>query len=110
MVKNFSLVLVMAFALVLAGGVNQRAEAAEVFVGHYSDGTAVNLLTHTVVIRSYRPYTFNCRIRAGSSYLDYAFYPVNGSPYYRNSEGYEGFVNDASPVANNIYHYVVNHF
>ena len=111
MVKKFSLMVVMAVALFLAGGVNQRAEAAEVYVGNYSDGSAVYLLTNSVAIRSYRPYTFNCRVRAGYDYLNYAFFAVNGSPYYRNSEGYEGYVyGGQSPVAANIYRYVVNNY
>ena len=109
MVKRFFSAMILATALVLAG--NVQAEAGEVWVGNYSDGSSVYLLTHTVSIQSYRPYTFYCTVRAGRDYLDYHFYPVNGSPYYRNSEGYEGYVNGgASPVASNIYRYVVNHW
>ena len=90
---------------------NGKVDAAEVYVGSYSDGTSVYLLTNTVLIRNYRPYSFNCRVRAGYDLLSYNFYPVNGSPYYRNSEGYEGYVNGgASPVALNIYRYVVNNY
>lgn len=111
MLKKFSMLMILAVALVVAGGLNQRTEAAEVFVGHYSDGSPVYLLTETVVIRSYRPYSFNCRVRTGYDYLNYSFFPYNGSPFYRNSEGYEGYVNGgSSPVASNIYHYVVNHW
>ena len=110
MVKKIFSVMILAAALILVSGQSQ-AEAAEVYVGSYSDGSAVYLLTHTIVIKSYRPYTFNCRVRAGYDYLDYYFFPVNGSPYYRNSEGYEGYVNGgASPVASNIYRYVVNNW
>ena len=109
MVKKIFSVIILAAVLIFVSGQSQ-AEAAEVYVGNYSDGSAVYLLTNTVVIKNYRPYTFNCRVRAGYDYLDYYFFPRNGSPYYRNSEGYEGFVNQYSPVADSIYSYVVNHF
>ena len=110
MVKKIFSVMILAAALILVGAQNQ-AEAGEVYMGNYSDGSSVYLLTHTVSIRSYSPYSFTCRVRAGYDYLNYNFYPRNGSPYYRNSEGYEGYVNGgASPVASNIYRYVVNNW
>ncbi len=110
MVKKIFSVMILVAALILVSGQSQ-ADAAEVYVGNYSDGSSVYLLTHTIVIKSYRPYTFNCRVRAGYDYLDYYFFPRNGSPYYRNSEGYEGYANGgASPVAANIYRYVVNNW
>lgn len=111
MVKKFSMMIVLAAMLIFVGSFNNQVEAREVYVGNYSDGSAVYLLTETVVIRNYRPYSFNCRVRAGYDYLNYNFFPVNGSPYYRNSEGYEGYVNGGqSPVASNIYRYVVNNY
>ena len=68
-------------------------------------------MTHTVSLNSRNPYSFNCRVRAGWDYLNYSFYPYNGSPYYRNSEGYSGYVHGGqSPVAANIYRYVVNNW
>lgn len=109
MMKKFFAAMILAFALVVAGQTN--VEAGEVYVGNYSDGSAVYLLTDTVSIQSYSPYRFTCRVRAGYDYLNYSFYPYNGSPYYRNSEGYSGYVNGgASPVASSIYRYVVNNF
>lgn len=111
MTRKIFVAMILAFALVVAGGQSSKAEAAEVYVGNYSDGSAVYLLTNTIVIRSYNPYSFNCRVRAGRDYLDYSFYPYNGSPYYRNSEGYSGYVNGGqSPVASNIYRYVVRNY
>lgn len=111
MTRKIFVAMALAFALVIAGGHSSKADAAQVFMGHYSDGSAVYLLTNTVVIRSYNPYNFNCRVRAGGSYLDYHFYPRGGSPYYRNNEGYSGYVfGGASPVAANIYTYVVNNY
>ena len=108
--KKILSVMFLAVALIFVSGQTQ-AEAGEVYVGSYSDGSAVYLLTHTVNIRSYSPYTFTCQVRAGYDYLNYSFYPVNGAPYYRNSEGYSGYVNGGqSPVASNIYRYVVNHW
>lgn len=111
MAKKIFATMILTFALVIAGGQPSTAEAREVYVGNYSDGSAVYLLTNTVVIRSYNPYTFNCRVRAGRDYLDYRFYPRGGSPYYRNSEGYSGYVfGGASPVAASIYRFVVNNY
>lgn len=111
MLKKIFATVLLAAVLVIAGGQDNRAEAGERYVGSYSDGTSVYLLTHTVNIRSYSPYSFTCSVRAGYDYLNYSFYPVNGSPYYRNSEGYEGYVNGgASPVAENIYRFVVNNY
>lgn len=110
MTKKLFAAMILAFALVVAGQTS-TAQAEEVYVGSYSDGTSVYLLTETVNISSYRPYRFTCTVRTGSDYLEYSFYPSNGSPYYRNSEGYEGYVNGgASPVASNIYRYVINNF
>ena len=109
MIKRFSLMMLLAVALLFISSQNNQAEASEVYVGSYSDGTSVYLLTETVNIRSRSPYNFTCRVRAGYDYLSYSFYPYNGSPYYRNSEGYEGYVNGGqSPVASSIYRYVVN--
>ena len=111
MAKKFFAAMILAIAIIIASGQTYAASAAEVYVGNYSDGTAVYLMTNTVVIRSWQPCRFGCRVRAGNDYLTYDFYPVNGSPYYSNSEGYAGYVNGGqSPVASNIYRYVVNHF
>ena len=110
MVKKFSLMIALAAMLIFVGG-NTQAEAAEVYVGNYSDGSAVYLLTHTISINSRSPYNFSCQVRAGYDYLGYSFYPYNGSPYYRNSEGYSGYVfGGQSPVASSIYRYVVNNW
>ena len=111
MIKKLSMLMILAVALIVSGGLNQKVEAYEVYVGNYSDGSPVYLLTHTIVIRSYNPYSFNCRVRAGYDYLDYNFYPSNGSPCYRNSEGYSGYVfGGQSPVAANIYRYVTSNY
>lgn len=111
MFKKIISIMTLSLALIFISGQNTQAEAGQVWVGNYSDGSSVYLLTHTVNIISYRPYTFTCTVRAGRDYLDYRFYPVNGSPYYRNSEGYEGYVNGGqSPVASSIYRYVVNNW
>lgn len=109
--RKIFVAMMLAFALIIAGSQSSTAEAREVYVGNYSDGSAVYLLTNTVVIRSYSPYNFRCRVRAGRDYLDYHFYPSGGSPYYRNSEGYSGYVfGGQSPVAANIYRYVINNY
>ena len=113
MTKKFFVAMMLAVAIVVAVGqiVEGRGGGSEIYVGSYSDGSSVYLLTNTVNIQSYNPYRFTCRVRAGYDYLNYSFYPYNGSPYYRNSEGYEGYVNGGqSPVASNIYRYVVNNY
>ena len=100
MVKKFFAAMIVAFALVVAGQTS-TAEAGEVYVGTYSDGTAVYLLTETIQPLSRGD--FSCKVRAGRDYLTYRFGLRSGSWYYTNSEGYEGWVYDgSSPVAANI--------
>ncbi len=108
MARKIAAMVILAVALIFA---QNPAEAAEVHVGNYSDGTAVYILTESVSIKGRNPYSFTCRVRAGQDYLGYSFFPYNGSPYYRNSEGYEGYVNGGvSPVAANIYRYVLKNW
>ena len=107
--QKFLSVMILAAVLIFVG--NNQAEAREVYVGSYSDGSRVFLLSETVVIKSYSPLRFNCRIRAGYDYLNYQFYPYNGSPYYRNNEGYSGYVFQGnSPVAASIYRFVRDNY
>lgn len=103
----FAVVAAMMFTVVPDG----CAEAESVYMGTYSDGTNAYLLTESVYLKSRNPYTFDCTIVYSGVSLYYSFYPLNGSPYYRNSEGYQGYVfGGQSPVASNIYRYVVNHW
>ena len=100
--KKFLSVMILAMALIFVG--NSQAEAREVYVGSYSDGTTVYLLDDTV---AGGPSSFSCTVRAGSSYLYYDFYMRGGSPYYKNNEGYSGYVyGGQSPVAAAIWEYV----
>ena len=95
MFKKFFAAMVFAAAIVIAGQVS--VEASEVYVGSYSDGTAVYLLTETFI---HGNRGFDCTVRAGRDYLKYNFHLRNSSWYYINSEGYEGWVYDgSSPVA-----------
>ena len=115
MVKKLLSVFMLAALLVICGGQNGKAEAYNpVYVGSYSDGSGVWLMPDTVYISSRSPYSFTCTVHVGSvrgDALNYSFYPYNGSPYYRNSEGYSGYVHGGqSPVAANIYRYVVNNW
>ena len=110
MMKKFFAVFFLAAALVVVGQAT-KAEAAEVYVGSYSDGTAVYLLTQTVTERNYSDSVrYWCTVRAGSDYLDYEFWAGASDSwtwYYRNSEGYSGRVYDgSSPVAAAICNYV----
>ena len=109
MVKKFFAAILLACVLTVAGGA--KADAAEIYMGRYSDGTAVYFLPQSLGIESYSPLRFYCTVRAGRDYLNYNFYPYNGSPYYRNSEGYSGYVfGGESPVAANIYRHVLNNY
>ena len=103
--------MILAFALVIAGGQMSKAEAAEVYVGNYSDGTAVYLLTQTIKERNYsNAVRYWCTVRAGRDYLDYEFWSEASNSwtwYYKKSEGYSGRVHDgSSPVAANICNYI----
>lgn len=111
MVKRLFSVAVLALGLAFSGIAAPTAEAVDYYVGTYSDGTNAFLITESVNILSYRPYTFTCTVKYANTYLHYRFFPRNGSPYYRNNEGYEGYVfGGASPVASNIYRFVVNNY
>ena len=103
MAKKFFAATLLALTLIFVGVQTNTAEAREVYMGSYSDGSAVYLLTETI---SRYSGTITCTVRAGRDYLDYTFFYRNGSPYYRNSEGYQGYVyGGASPVAAAIYNY-----
>ena len=112
MLKNFFAAMILAAALIVVGQTS-TAQASEVYVGTYSDGSAVYLLTET--IRHSNGYI--CTVRAGGDYLDYQFYYVRGlgrTPgywHYSNSEGYSGDVYDgSSPVAAAILNYIQNNY
>ena len=98
--KKVFATLLLVFALFFS---NSQVEAREVFMGNYSDGSAVYLITESI---SRGGGGFSCTVRAGYDYLQYNFFYRNGRPYYRNNEGYHGYVfGGASPVAANIWNY-----
>ncbi|MBR1647895.1 MAG: hypothetical protein IJ685_14155 [Selenomonadaceae bacterium] len=106
--KKFLSVMILAAAIIFVGQ-NNHAAAAEVYVGTYSDGDAVYLLTETI----YHPLrrSYKCTVRAGRSYIDYRFLCNDDHTVwsYTNSEGYRGSVYDgSSPVASNILNYMRN--
>lgn len=107
--KKFLSTMFLAVALVFVGS---QAEAREVYVGTYSDGATVYLLTETIQSKSFRSGTgWACTVRAGRDYLDYSFYLDGQQRYwlYENSEGYSGKVYDgSSPVAAAILNYIRN--
>ena len=107
--KKFFVTMFLAVALVFVGS---QAEAREFYVGTYSDGTDVYILTETVQNKSFRSGNgWACTVRAGRDYLNYSFY-LDGQQRYRlyeNSEGYHGKVYDgSSPVAAAILDYMRN--
>lgn len=86
MLKKFFAVMILAAAMVFVGSQNNFAEAREVYVGNYSDGTAVYLLTETVSMG--RPFgdgspQFTCRVRAGRDYLNYRFFGTGYNAYQK---------------------------
>ena len=113
--KKLLSVMLLAAVLIFVG--NNQAEAREVYVGSYSDGSSVYLLTDTV---NRKPggadYIYTCRVRAGRDYLSYEFWlGRTGSRTvdwaYKNSEGYSGLAYDgSSPVAAAILNYIRNNF
>ncbi len=102
--KKVLATMFLAAALIFVGAQDNTAEAYRVHMGYYSDGNAVYLLTETIAgSRS----NFSCDVVAGYSRLHYNFYYRNGSPYYRNNEGYAAYVfGGQSPVAANIWNFV----
>ena len=111
MVKRFSLMLVLITAFIIING-NNPVEAREVYVGSYSDGTAVYLLDETIKERNYsNSVRYWCTVRAAQDYIDYEFWAGSNSSstwYYKNSEGYSGAVYDgSSPVATAILNHIL---
>ena len=106
--KKFLSVMILAVALLFVGGQDNTAEAYEVYMGSYSDGTAVYLLTESIQqVGGYR--WCGCKVRAGYDYISYSFYHNFGNPTYENSEGYKGYCFDgSSPVAAAIWNYIQN--
>lgn len=111
MIRKFLMACCLAVALINFAETAPTAEARDYYIGTYSDGTNAFLVTESVHISSYHPYTFTCTVHYAGNYIYYAFFPVNGNPYYRNSEGYEAYVfGSGSPVAENIYKFVVHNY
>ena len=111
MFKKFFAVFFLAAALVVVGQI-PKAEAAEVYVGSYSDGTAVYLLTETIRSNGRQGVQdYTCQVRAGSDYLRYHFWYENSGWKYSNNEGYSGYCYDgSSPVAAGICNYLRNNY
>ena len=111
MLSKFFAAVVLAVILIFVEGT--QADAREVYVGHYSDGSAVYLLTETIEKKVGMHFvSYDCTVRAGRDYLNYTFskYYRDSSWDYKNSEGYSGNINDgSSPVARAILNYCVNH-
>ena len=105
--KKIVSVMFLTFAIIFA---SNQVEAREVYVGSYSDGSSVYLLTETVRYHAAGAGAWDCTVRAGCDYLNYQFWAEETYWEYRNSEGYHGFVYDgSSPVAAAILNYLKNH-
>ena len=105
MFKKFFAGILLAFTIMFIS--NNSVEAQEVYVGNYSDGTAVYVLTETMGIKKVGGGVFYCTVRAGKDYLKYDFWSEDEGWKYKNSEGYHGYVYDgSSPVAAAIFNYI----
>ena len=104
--KKILSVMLLAFAIIFIS--NSQVEAGEVYVGRYSDGTAVYVLSETMGIKKVGAGIYYCTVRAGGDYLKYEFWYEDPAGWqYKNSEGYHGFVYDgSSPVAAAILNYI----
>lgn len=106
MVKKFLAAMFLAFAIVIAGGSSNQAEAYRVHVGYYNDtGDAAYLLTETIAGGRGN---FSCTVVDGRGRsVRYRFWMDRGGPYYRNSWGASAYVyGGQSPVAERIWEWV----
>lgn len=111
MFKRIFTVFCLALSLVFSAAPPQQALAYAHYLGQYSDGTDAYLLTDTIHLISYTPYVFTCFVQYKDTSLFYEFFTRGGRPYYKNTEGYEGYVyGGESPVAASIYNYVIAHY
>lgn len=106
--KKFFSVMILAVAIIFVGSQAEAAGYGEVYVGSYSDGTAVYLLTDSIRSNGRQGVQdYTCRVRAGRDYLQYNFWYENSGWKYANNEGYSGRVYDgSSPVAAAILNYI----
>mgnify|MGYP003571385969 CR=1 FL=1 len=109
--KKFLSVMLLALAIVFIGNQVEAAGYGEVYVGSYSDGTSIYLLTDSVQKEVWAHTSgYSCKVRAGRDHLDYTFWLDAGNYRtwrYENSEGYSGNVYDgSSPVAAAILNYI----
>ena len=110
--KKIALMMFLTIAIIFAGSQVNQAEAREVYVGTYSDGTAVYLLTQTVQkFAAGRAGAYECDVRAGRDYIHYRFEADSEGWHYRNSEGYRDYIhNGRSPIAENILNFLRSNY
>ena len=119
MIKQLLATMILTVTLILVGGQSNQAEAADYYVGTYKDGNDAYLMTETIRHTEAAPGgaysgTYDCRVKAvkGSSvtYIDYHFYIGDDGWYYRNSQGFGGYMSEGvTPIANRIFDYMVKH-
>ena len=99
------------FALIIIFSENDFVQAEEIFVGKFKDGCEVFLLTETIDIINKNPHKFSCEVRADDLFIKYFFFAKDGKIFCTNTNGYADFLEGGvSPIAPNIYKYVVNNF
>ena len=111
--KKIFITMFLAFAIVFVVG--NSAEARDVFIGRYSDGDEVYLMTETVQRLRVGAGGYNCTVKVGYgsrfTHINYGFFAESDGWNYRNSEGYRGRVYDgSSPIAARICDYLRRNF
>lgn len=108
------------FAVGIFAAQISTAQASDVYVGTYSSGYQVDLMTETVRLQSRDRMDYTCRVKAVRGgdviYVDYTFWEDRQSPYefYRDSSGNTGKFTFGSanghPVPHAIDSYISEHF
>ena len=113
--KKIFMVMMLAAAMIFVVGQSNSAQAYDVYIGSYSDGDAVYLMTETVQ-KHYvggGSYTFTVKVGSGSrfTHINYEIYRGSEGWGYENSEGYRGQVYDGrSPIAAKLCDYLRRNF
>ena len=113
--KKFLSAMILVAAIVFVVAPNNSAEARDVYIGSYSDGDAVYLMTETVQKLRVGGGGYTCTVKVGSgsrlTYIDYVIAFSHPDWGYRNSEGYRGNCYDgSSPIAAKLCDYLQRNF
>ena len=113
--RKIFVAMMLAVAMIFVVGQSNYAEARDVYIGSYSDGDAVYLMTKTVGKIRASAGCYKCTVKVGQgnriAYINYDFFGESDGWYYKNSEGYRGQVYDgSSPIAAKLCDYLRRNF